>query len=168
MRIKVIHVDVETVDNGKGRPYEKAEVLYESNGRKSSKNLMSFSNPSVFKVLKTCDKGTEFDVESIKDDKGYYQWTSVKPAVGAASTGGTSVAADKPTTTRSNFETPEERERRQRLIVRQSSLTNAIAILSPGAKAALDQNAVKGLAQDLVDWVFQETDVFDQPNDLDD
>jgi hypothetical protein len=54
----------------------------------------------------------------------------------------------------SNYETKEERAARQVLIVKQSSLTNAVATLSPGAKAALDANAVIDLAQKYADWVF--------------
>ena len=58
--------------------------------------------------------------------------------------------------TGSNYETKEERAARQELIVRQSSLSNAVAILSVGAKT-LAKNDVLDLATDLSNWVFNKT-----------
>ncbi|HET8688881.1 MAG TPA: hypothetical protein VFM18_19905, partial [Methanosarcina sp.] len=65
------------------------------------------------------------------------------------------------------------RDRRQVLIVRQSSLTNAIAVLTAGSKTPPDPEAVKKLAQEFVDFVFQadtsfsNVDLFTQDNDID-
>jgi hypothetical protein len=42
--------------------------------------------------------------------------------------------------------------------VKQSSLSSAVATLSPGAKTALDANAVLELAQKYADWVFTTAD----------
>ena len=53
------------------------------------------------------------------------------------------------------FETPEERAVRQRLIVRQSSLSNAIDLLTVGAKTAPTVDQVKEVAESFVDFVFE-------------
>lgn len=53
-----------------------------------------------------------------------------------------------------DYEGKDEREARQRLIVRQSSLTAAVNVLSVGAKA-VDKEAVKALANEFTDFVFE-------------
>lgn len=147
------------------------DVLYEADGQKKSKNITSFSNPSVFKTLKESSKGATFEVDTIKDDKGYIQWKGISTADGSQvkrSTEKEPEYGSKTSTAPVNrsFETKEERDARQRLIVRQSSLTAALSTLGAGAKAALDPVAVKALASDYTDWVFEKVDIFDQPNDL--
>ncbi|HET8685392.1 MAG TPA: hypothetical protein VFM18_01860 [Methanosarcina sp.] len=160
MRIKVINVDIEQKDNGKGRTYEIAEILYQAGDRKSEFKMLSFSNPAGFKMIKDAKKGDEFDVTVTKNDAGYNQWADVKPA-GAGPTeigGSTPVSDSKPKSFGGvqgrDYETKEERQQRQVLIVRQSSLTNAISVLTTGVKAPPDPEAVKKLAQEFVDFVF--------------
>ena len=165
MRIKIINVDIEQKDNGKGRTYEIAEILYQAGDRKSEFKMLSFSNPAGFKLIKDAKKGDEFDVTITKNDAGYNQWADVKPA-GATEIGGASSVPDsKPKSfggaQSRDFETKEERQQRQVLIVRQSSLTNAIAVLTTGVKAPPDADAVKKLAQEFVDFVFQADTKFD-------
>ena len=171
MLIKLIHVDVETMQAKNGKTYEQAEVLFESDGRKNTKKVMSFSNPAVFKTIKDAERGKSYQVEQVKDNNGYNQWTKFVPA--DSYTPDPKPTSDRVTSTTAppanrNFETKEERDARQRLIVRQSSLTNAVAILAPGAKSSLDPEVVKALADSLVDWVFERVDLFDQPDDLPD
>lgn len=99
---------------------------------------MSFSNPDVFKTAQTWEKGDTVNIAMEKDDAGYWQWTKiladgeVAPAPTNASAGGASTSAPtKPTrVTGSNYETKEERALRQLMIVRQSSLSNAVATLA--------------------------------------
>ncbi|HET8689565.1 MAG TPA: hypothetical protein VFM18_23390 [Methanosarcina sp.] len=176
MRIKIINVDIESVQ---GRTtYEKAEVLYEAFGKKDTKNIVSFSNPEVFKTIKDSKKGDEFEVTVTKDKNGYNQWSSIGPVGSSQPASAASNGADnKPKSAGSlggrDYESKEERDRRQVLIVRQSSLTNAIAVLTTGSKTPPDPEAVKKLAQEFVDFVFQadtsfsNVDLFTQDNDLD-
>lgn len=169
MLIKLIHVDVETKTAKNGKTFEQAEVLYESDGKKNTKKIMSFYNPAVFKAIKDSERGKSYQVELIKDDAGYWQWTKYVAADGYVESSKPLANNDRPSTSppaNRNFETKEERDARQRLIVRQSSLNNAVAILTPGSKTALDPDAVKRLADDLTDWVFEKVDIFDMPNDL--
>ena len=50
-------------------------------------------------------------------------------------------------TNRSNFETPEERAKKQVYIVKQSSISNALVVLSVGAKAPPSAQSILDLAQ---------------------
>lgn len=66
--------------------------------------------------------------------------------------------------TQRDFETKEERAIRQRLIVRQSSITNAVDTLKDGKKA-LDSDEVLMLAEKYYQWVFQ-TQVTNQDKEI--
>lgn len=157
MQIQIIDVGMPNTHAAKnGRSYQSIEVTYKgSDGKVSSKKLMSFSNPSVFKAISGLTKGASVDVVTTKDDAGYWQWTGIND--GSTPSVATSTPATSPaTTTRvtgSNYETAEERAARQLLIVRQSSLSNAVSILTVGSKH-VDKEEVKSLAQELSDWVF--------------
>ena len=165
MQIQIIDVGTpNTVAAKNGRSYQSIEVAYKgADGKVSSKKLMSFSNPAVFKAISQLNKGDNVDVTTSKDDAGYWQWTAINDggqsiqSFGQAAPSTTSSAPTK--VTGSNYETKEERAVRQELIVRQSSLSNAVAILTVGSKS-VDKQAVKALAQELSDWVFnKQTDV---------
>ena len=158
MQITVVDVGQPNTHAGaNGRSYQSLEVMYKGvDGKVGSKKLMSFSNPSVFNTAKSWGKGDVVDVITQKDDKGYWQWTGIGQGNGDSQQVQSKPQASASTGTRvtgSNYETKEERADRQRLIVRQSSLNNAIAILTVGAKT-VDKNQVLGLAQELADWVF--------------
>jgi hypothetical protein len=55
--------------------------------------------------------------------------------------------------TQRDYETKEERLAKQNAIVRQSSLSNAIAVLTTGAKAPPSKEDIFALAQEFVDFV---------------
>lgn len=173
MQIKIINVDVESVVNG-NKNYELAEVLYDFQGNKRTQKVVSFANPSVFKTVKNAQKGEFYEVTVTKNGQGYNQWTAISASDGSAPAGNERASGTAPASSAGSntavrtYETAEERERRQRLIVRQSSLTAALATLTPGAKAALDPAAVQKLAEQYTDWVFEKVDLFNQPNDLPD
>ena len=155
MQITVVDVGQPNTHAGaNGRSYQSLEVMYKGvDGKVGSKKLMSFSNPGVFNTAKSWEKGTVVDVITQKDDKGYWQWTGIN--IGGQQVAQQSTASSSPTTrvTGSNYETKEERAERQKLIVRQSSLSNAIAILTVGAKE-IKKADVFALATELNDWVF--------------
>ena len=178
MQIQIIDVGTPNTHAAKnGRSYQSIEVTYKgTDGKVSSKKLMSFSNPSVFKAISGMNKGDQVDVVTTKDDAGYWQWTGINDGASSAPAQ-TTQGASTPTTTRvtgSNYETADERAARQRLIVRQSSLSAAVSILTVGAKT-VDKEAVKNLAQELTDWVFEtkpltiaklDADIADIPDDI--
>lgn len=155
MQIQIIDVGTPNTHAAKnGRSYQSLEVTYKGNdGKVSSKKLMSFSNPSVFKHISGLSKGDNIDVVTQKDDAGYWQWTAIgngeQQQVATQSTA-------SPTTrvTGSNYETKEERAARQVLIVRQSSLSSAVATLTAGAKSAPSADDVITLAKLYENYVF--------------
>jgi hypothetical protein len=172
IRITFIVSDETTMPaKGKGQPYSQLEVTYKDDkGQTKSKKIMSFANPAVFATLKNANKGDVFDVEMVKNGD-YWNWTSIAAVDGsvasapAANTGFQKAAAPS-AAGRSNFETPEERALRQRLIVRQSSLTTAVAILKTEGEQ-VDKEDVFELAEELHDWVYRKPDLFTEvENDI--
>ena len=157
MRVIFQEVNVENVVKGKTR-YSKAVVTYTSNGRNMQQTMMSFTNPDVFAIVQKLSPGQEIEVEITKNDAGYNQWASCKPVVAddsaPAATGGKSVTGGKSPV--SQYETREERQVRQLHIVRQSSISNAVAALTPGAKAPLKAEDLVALAQEFVDFVYSD------------
>jgi hypothetical protein len=156
MQITVIDVGTPNTHAAKnGRSYQSLEVTYKgADGKVGNKKLMSFSNPSVFKAAGSWNKGDVVEVVSQKDDQGYWQWTGIGTEGGApvaqqstASTGGARV-------TGSNYETKEERAARQVMIVRQSSISSAIAAQSVGGKGPLAPDAVIEYAKQLEAYVL--------------
>lgn len=153
MRVEIKNVNVEWVGAG-AKKYGKAVIEYTYNGESRRQNVMSFSNPAVFKQVQELT-GQTVEVEVGKNDKGYSEWRSIQVATGNAPVAGaTATATGNTRVSGSNYETKEERAARQVLIVKQSSLSAAVATLTPGAKAALDPKVVTDLAQEFADWVF--------------
>jgi hypothetical protein len=158
MQVIIKNVDVQWNGTGAKR-WAKASVEYTYNGEARKQNVMSFSNPDVFKKVQELT-GQTVEVELTKNDKGYSEWKSV--SVGQNQQPNSSANGSSPTTTRvtgSNYETKEERAARQVLIVKQSSLSNAISLLTTGAKTPPAKDDVLNLAQDFTDWVL------DKPED---
>lgn len=157
MLINIIDVGQPNTHAGKnGRSYQSLEVTYkDESGKVGSKKLMSFSNPGVFNTARNWEKGTTVDVITQKDDNGYWQWTGVN-------IGGETQVAQQPTSkaaqptrvTGSNYETKEERAARQVMIVRQSSLSNAVAALAVGGKNPLSAQVVIDYAKQLEAYVL--------------
>jgi|TARA_R100001369_G_C3319069_1_gene168615 hypothetical protein len=166
MQINIIDVGEQATHTAKnGRSYQSVEITYKGdNGQTSSKKLMSFANPDVFKQAGSWKKGDSINVNTQKDDAGYWQWigiladgeaqTSPSPTNTAPRVGGAS------TTTRvtgSNYPTSDERAKTQNYIIRQSSLSNAIATLNiKGTKDLTESpsDAVITLAQKYEAYVL--------------
>lgn len=160
MQVVIRNVEVEW--NGKPpKKWGKAVVKYDFNGAARTQNIMSFANPEVFKKVQEL-VGETVEVEVGKNDKDFTEWRAITVVGGSQSTGSVQTATAKPASSNSysrDFETKEERARRQVLIVKQSSLSNAVAALTPGAKSSLSPKVVLELAQVFTDWVLEaETD----------
>jgi len=178
MQITIVNTEVSTPA---GKKFQMCEVVYKSEYQGKvdvkTKKLMSFVNPSVFATAKDAKQGEVYEVVNVKEGE-YYQWTSMTKADGSsasAAQGATSGAVIGGTANRQaasysgrDFESKDERAERQRLIVRQSAVNYAIAMLSPGAKTALDKAAVFALAESVIAFVTQAPSLIDMPNaDLD-
>jgi len=152
MQVTVVNVSREDRPNKTGGTYGVLTVAFRNaEGKLTEKKLMSFQNPQVFKHFERVSPGDLVEVTSVKVGD-YWQWTAIGVATVVAPADSTSKATAAPP--KSNYETSEERADRQRLIVRQSSLSAAVNVLTVGAKA-LDKEAVKALARDFEEWVFR-------------
>lgn len=169
MQIEVINVSSPTFTKTAKGGYNYIEVAYKKDGKVEGKKILDFVNKSVFDDLSVGVKaGDILNVETEKDDRGYWQWTGFKHGEASEDSGKQGASASRPAAasskstggtgrvTGSNYETPAERAARQRLIVRQSSITAAIAIETHNKpKAQIDPNAVMLMADEFVDWVFK-------------
>ncbi len=153
--VTIQDVKISTVQNGK-TSYSVAEAVYtDSRGENKNKKVMSFSNPAVFAFLSKIKSPTRVSVEN--GGAPYYNWTKIDAAgeeeVPAAKA---SPSAPGSKTWADSRETPEERARRQLMIVKQSSLSNAIAYYQHETlkTANVTEDDVMMVAQKFVDWVM--------------
>lgn len=164
MQIQIIATSVETKPTAKGS-YQQLEVTYKNlsyQGKVESKKLMSFgANASAFKVLAEAATGSQWEVTVVKNAQGYNDWPSVAPSsqapAGATSPQTGAQARTQPGQTRSTYETPEERAQRQIYIIRQSSISSAVATLSVGAKSVKPED-VLDVAKQYENYVFDVKD----------
>lgn len=159
MQIQIQFIDVSVEDKGK---YKMAEITFKdlAKGQTSSKKLMSFNNPVVYKTLVDAKKGEVYSIEMQKNDKGYWDWTAASIANGVnTNTGGSPEPAAKGTgstsftSPKSTYETPEERAKKQVYIVRQSSISAAIETLKTDKKSPSKEEVVD-LAKYYESFVF--------------
>jgi hypothetical protein len=167
MNIQIIATSVETKPTAKGS-YQQLEVTYKNltyQGKVESKKLMSFgANAAAFKTLSNAPAGSQWEVSVVKNAQGYNDWPSVVAGSNAqnASTSGdvvpqAAVAAKAQIGGRSTYETPEERAQRQVYIIRQSSISSAIATLAVGSKAVKPED-VLSVAKQYENYVFDVKD----------
>lgn len=160
MQIQVLSSTTTTQQGAKG-PYQMVEVAYKNltfQGKVEAKKLMPFgANKSAFEVLALAKPTEVFEVEVSKNQQGYNDW--VKVTKGTAQ--GTTVSSSEPvrtaggtTATKGGWETPEERAKRQIYIVRQSSLSSAIATLTVARKSEVKPQEVIDLARAYESFVF--------------
>lgn len=159
MLVKVVSVSREDVPNKNGKgTYGKLTVAYrDEKGKLSEKTILSFTNPAVFKAFERAEAGAEINVKSEKVGD-YWNWTAIladgEVSQSSAPTSNTTASATR--VTGSNYETKEERALKQRYIVKQSSLSAAVSILTVGAKTPPEVDAVIALADKFVEYVFND------------
>ena len=170
MRIEIINVQAATKPTKTGKTYVQLDVAYKNltrEGKIEGKKIMPFQNPDVHANLQKATMGQVFEVTTVKEGE-YWQWSNVQevakgsnmePQTSAASSGYAGKGTPSP---KSTYETPEERAARQRLIVRQSCLSNAVETLKVDKKGVDPTEALK-LAERYVGWVFGEEAKVDVP-----
>lgn len=163
MQITIIDVGTPNTHAAKnGRTYQSMEVTYkDEQGKVNNKKLMSFSNPGVFKHISGLAKGDSVNVNTEKDQNGYWQWTGITEQ-GAPQVAQQSSASPNTRVTGSNYETKEERAARQVLIVKQSSLSTAVTALAVGAKSAPSASDVIAYAKQLEQYVMGAPQTIDE------
>lgn len=126
MLIEVTRVDIETKPTPKGS-YCVANVTYIGDGKTKSKKVVSYgASAPAYNILAEAKAGEVFEVGA--DDTKYFNWISAVRSDGTVAKPASTVTA-KVNPARSNYETEEERARRQIYIVRQSSVSSAIEFL---------------------------------------
>lgn len=157
MLITINSVNFTKADKG----YMVAEVNYLKDGATESKKVMSFAAPNVYSILEGL-KNFPVDVNVVQRKEGkYWNWKDIE--IGGKPTSGTS---PKPVgkVIGSNYETSEERAKRQVYIVRQSSVATAVEFLkavSPkGAEARIEE--VIETARKIEAFVFAVDQVTDE------
>lgn len=135
--------------------YSTMTVSYvDEKGANKSWKLISFANPKVFDTLKAAKPNEVYEITTRKNDKDFTEWASAT-LVGTSATSPSPAAAPNKSPVVSQYETRDERNQRQRFIIRQSCLSNAIAMLTPGSKSPLDLATVATLADALVAYVYE-------------
>lgn len=164
-QIEVVAVTTETKPTAKGTTYVMLDLAFRNltTGKIEGKKLVPFGDSeAVYKVFKDAKAGNQFTVTAEKGEK-FWQWTKAKAealAPGSAKViTGTGAATP---VARSTYETPEERAAKQVYIVRQSSISNAVNILTIGAKSPPTVGMVLEVASQLTEWVFSKS----QPKSL--
>lgn len=162
----VISVSLETsVKKKDGGSYKGWELVYKSDDgdvRTIAKPVTGLTyNQPLKKALSELSAGDQFTLEQEKNAGGFNDvksirkgWAEGQPPLPSAASASKASSAPSNSYQARDFETKEERTIKQRLIVRQSSLSTAVDILSVGAKV-LKKEDVLGLAETLFDWVYE-------------
>ena len=149
MEIKILQIErITGVDKFKN-PTTTLDVIYESGGVEGKQRIVPFANPSVFKTLNGASINESFDVAVSKNAKGYDVWSAI---------GSVGSIKDVKVATKvvgSNYETPEERAIKQRYIVRQSSIANAVSYFNCSLdKPYLQVEEIINIAKQFEEYVF--------------
>lgn len=160
MLIEIVNVTPKTNPTARGS-YQSLSVVYtdvEKGGGEKTKNVMSFGTESAtFGTLSNAAAGEQFSVSLVKEG-AYWQWKTVVRSASKA-------VAQATQSVKSSYETSEERAKKQIYIVRQSSISSAIDLLSVGAKTPPSVEEVLNVAHRFEDYVFG-TRIQDLPDDI--
>lgn len=184
MQIQVLSTSVVTLMSKANKPYQQLEVAFKNLtfGKVESKKLMPFgAQEGAFKALSGAKQGDVFEVTVVKNAAGFNDWTACvqaapdstpEVATGSINAAGNNITGGKSVQVKSTYETPEERAIKQRYIIKQSSLSGAINLLTVGAKSPPTVEAVLALADSLVAYVMEtpeqtvQGDLFKMENDV--
>jgi len=146
------------------------------NGKTDGKKLFDFTAKAVWGTLLTANPGDVFEVERNKNDKGYWEWTGIKPSIKTdtdapaqavtSSTRPAASAAPSKSERVGSWETPEERAVKQIYIVRQSNINSALEYAKHNRVGKeITADYVLNVAKVFEDYVFDSArpEVNDQP-----
>lgn len=136
--VEVLKVDTTFTKTPKGG-YNVRNVSYNDDGKTKGMRVLDFVQKDVYTALEGVKGGDYISIELEKNDKDFWQFKSVTkadtpPKAGTASGG--SGTGSGTSTSRGNWETSEERAARQVMIVRQSSLSTAVALAAASKEKA--------------------------------
>jgi len=171
--IQIVAINFDTTIKGQAKSYPGTEVIYKNAEGKTNTKAMHSKNFEYNKTLRgqleALSPGDYALVTDVADGQ-FRKWLTIEPteapAEGATAnppaTGKTSATSwekdgSKPTAAvvRSNYETPEERAARQVMIVRQSSISSAVALLAQDrSEYAPGVDDVLGIAKQFEAYVL--------------
>ena len=167
LNIEIINVQSVNKPTAKGS-YTMLDIAFKrlDTGKIEGKKVMSFTNKEVFGALAKATNGQQFTITTEKNaETGYWDWTAAVPAGAAEAPAAAKPSAAGFSSPKSNYETPEERAARQVLIVRQSSLSSAIELLSNEKKPPTVEEVLR-TADIFTNRVFQKGVSLEQPVNL--
>lgn len=159
--------------NNRGGQYQKLDLVYKKDGKVEAKALADFANKDIWNDLLALKQGDIRSITTEKNESGFWQWLSITEAGSVVQepsekTGGTASRSPQVapsgtgTTTKtgkvlgSNYETKEERARRQVLIVRQSCLSTAVGFAQARQPKGITSEAddILVIARKFEEFVF--------------
>ena len=153
-----------------GKSYKAIELAFKNeDGKINSRKIMEFDKV-IRPVVQTLQKGDLAEVVTVKEGE-YWVWKSIAKLDGdaaQASSAPTASTKSTPARTTSTYETPEERAKRQVYIIRQSSISSAIGLLTVGSKSTPAVADVLDVAKQFEKFVFGVEEVDDDVNFDDD
>lgn len=149
-RITVEIVNVgskQTIPTKNGKSYQCIEVAYKKDGKIEGKKLMSFVNPGVFEAIQEYTAGDVITVETEKSapnaaGQAFWQWVSISAGGTAAPTAAVASSGGGKT------------QEVQTMIIRQSSLGHAVALLNVRGDKKANANDVIAVAKQFEDFVL--------------
>jgi len=166
MKIKIIAVDLSSATDKKGKPYQIVEVSFKNLtfNKVESRKIMPFgSTVETSKLLAKAQAGEFYEIEVVKNAAGFNDWISATKVEEGDASPAPSRKVESPVSaasstqpTKSTYETPEERAKKQVYIVRQSSITAALAFLkmdNPGGEPTTI-GEVLSVAKEFENYVF--------------
>lgn len=162
-QITIINAENKYITTAKGG-YNMIELAYKKDGKVTARKIMDFTNKAVYNAFKDANNGDVFDVTEKKNDKDYWEFATATKSTGeatqssgfVASTGSTQASSGRvgSAVPKSNYETSEERAARQVMIVRQSSLSNAVALLTLNGDKKTSPEQVISVARQFESYVL--------------
>jgi hypothetical protein len=134
-------------------------------GKIDAKKLFDWATPpTVWEAINHAPKGTLLNIEKEKNEKGYWEWKEVHRQDSVKTEGSAKMA---PAPTRPTYETPEERAQKQVMIVRQSSLSTAVAYWAqnPAKAHVTNPQDVIAVAKEFEKYVMG-TSIYDMESDV--
>ena len=155
MLVTLNAVNVEKAPKG----YSIANVSFEREGKSEVRKIMSFggSANAFNQLVELKDFPQAVNIVMEKNAKGFWEWKAIEKGQANVNTG--SVGASNKGTGRvigSNYETSEERARRQVYIIRQSSISSAIEYLKAKSPKGVEDGVkeVLEVAKDFENYVM--------------
>lgn len=139
-----------------GKNYKVAELGYKTeDGKVKSMRTFDYKQKDVFDVMAQAEKGDVLNASFRQNDKGYWEFGSLEVTGEKVSDAEVAQASRSGSVggRTSSYETTEERARRQVLIVRQSSVSNAIAFVEATKQKAALSDVIK-IAKEIEAYVL--------------